>query len=246
MVRRYTFGRVPSAIRFKRRRRRSRATYGTVARTRGVYATGEMKYFYVDLTLAPCIVSADWTGTQIDPPTLTLFVPIVGAGISQRIGNSVTVYQILMKCYVIAASQVNQLSGDNSCLIRVILFQDLQTNAAQAQGNVIMKNEGAAFENVFSFQNVANFGRFKVLRDKIIKLEDPNMVWDGSNIETNGIQKHFKLNIKFKQPVVIRFNSTNGGTIADIVDNSFHIICLANDASLATKIYYNARFTFTG
>lgn len=235
---------------FKRPRRitgSSRAIYGTVPRTRGIYASGELKYFDSKRALLTVDVSDNWTATEIDPATLnTIFLPAQGAGINQRIGLSAVLRKIKIRGTFIASSKVNQNSGTNACTCRVILYQDTQTNATQAQGEDLMQNLSAAAENVFSFQNIANFGRFKVLKDKTFNLENQNMVWDGTNIEENGIQKHFKLTVNFKQPVVVRFNGTAGGTIADIIDNSFHMLAIASDSTLDTNIFYTCRCTYTG
>ena len=63
-----------------------RVGYQPVARTKGVYGAGEMKYFDTDY-IAAVANAVNWTGTEADPAVfLTLCVPTVGAAINQRIG----------------------------------------------------------------------------------------------------------------------------------------------------------------
>jgi len=229
----------------KPKRQKVRHGYSSVARTRGAAVTGEMKYFDTLRSAAAIAASADWTGTELDPTTYnTLLAPIVGSGVDQRIGKSVKVLKIKIRGSITSNHQINQTAGRDPQFVRLILHQDKQTNSTQAQGEDVMANAGSAILNVHSFQNVNNFGRFRVLKDKVFIIENPNMSYDGTNIETQGIVKYFKWTVKFKYPVMIRFNATNGGTVADIVDNSFHIIANSSDANLASVLTYQSRVCY--
>ena len=70
------------------------------------------------------------------------------------------------------------------------------------------------------------------------------MTYDGTNVEQAGLSKPFKFNITFKKPINVRFNNTNGGTIADIVDNSLHLIALTDNDNLAPAISYYSRVDY--
>ncbi len=227
----------------------SKATYQTVPRTKGVYAQGELKYFDTDLFDKAIPASADWTATEMDPATfLTLFDPVQGNGIAQRIGQKAQIHKIKVKGSVQVPQQTNQTTSKAAAAVRIILFQDMQTNATQAQGEELMADAGTAAKNINSFQNFNNFGRFRVWKDKMLVLEDPNMAFDGTNIEVNGLIKKFKFNLNFsRDPIPVRFNATSGGTIADIVDNSFHMLAITNNASgLVPNLTYNCRVAFKG
>jgi len=83
-----------------------------------------------------------------------------------------------------------------------------------------------------------------VLKDKIFIHQNPNMSYDGTNVEQAGLIKHFKWTIKFHVPVEIRFNNTNGGTIADIIDNSFHLIGTSTSIDLGPTLTYSCRVCY--
>lgn len=223
----------------------TRRGFSSVARTRGAQVQGEMKYFDTLLNAVAIPASTDWTATELDPTTyLTLFAPIVGAGVDQRIGKSVKVLKIRIRGTIDVPPQVNQVAGDYASNVRIILHQDMQTNSAQAQGEQVMTPPAtaAALLAVNSFQNINNFGRFRVLKDKMFTLQNPATSWDGTNLEQQGISRCFKFNVKFKFPVVVRFNATNGGTIADIVDNSFHLLATVGaNANLVPVLTYYSR-----
>jgi len=101
-----------------------------------------------------------------------------------------------------------------------------------------MESSTSAYNSVNAFQNPNNFGRFQVLKDKTFTLQNPNASFDATNIEMQGLVKPFKFTHKFKKPIVVRFNATNGGTFADIVDNSWHVIGQTNNLNLAPSISY--------
>ncbi len=229
-------------------REQTRVGYSTVARTRGVYAKGEMKYFESALIAKAIPASVDWTATEMDPTTQNcLFVPQQGSSIQQRIGQKATLHKLKIRGSIVVPPQANKTVTDSASQIRLILYQDMQTNGSFSQGENLMNSQAAsAIITVNSFQNVDNFGRFKVLKDKTLFLQNPNISWDGTNMEQQGLIKSFKLNVNFKTPIQVRFNATNGGTVADIVDNSFHLIAATTSATLVPDLTYAVRASFKG
>ncbi len=226
----------------------TRRGYRTVPRTRGwAGIRSEMKYFDSERTSNAIGSSTDWTATEQDPATLdTLFVPVKGTGINNRIGRKVTVMKIKVRGLIKIDPQLNQTAIDAMPLIRLALVQDTQTNAVQAQGEQIFQDPTAASGNnaVLSFQSLDNLGRFRVLKDKFMAIGDPNVTYDGTNIEQNGLVRKFQFMHTFKKPVVVNFNAVNGGTVGDIVDNSFHVIANANTIALAPDIVYQCRIAY--
>lgn len=230
----------------------SRSGYKTVARTRGVYAKGEMKYFDSVREIVAIPSTTTWAGTVLDPNVYPvanmncLFAPTNGAGISQRIGKACKVVKIKITGLVTTPNQVNQVAADAACMIRILLVQDMQTNATQMTGTQLMTSPGVASVALapLTHQNVDNFGRFRVLKDKKILIQDPNMAWDGTNIEQGGQLRQFKMNYKCRVPINVRFNATNGGTVADIVDHSFHVLAISSNADLTPYLSYACRVCF--
>lgn len=205
----------------------------------------ETKYFDFGLSLqAISTTTTAWTGSEIDPATLnTLFAPAVGNNFNQREGRKTYVKKIKMNCLIFIAGQTNQTATESAAIIRVILYMDKQTNATQSQGEDLMAS-GAAADAYLMFQNPANFGRFRVLKDKTITMQSPITSYDGTNMEQHGLIHKFKMNVNFIKPLVINFNNTNGATVADIVDHSFHMIAVTNATGLAPSISYQGRIVF--
>lgn len=217
----------------------------SVPRTRGAQVAGEMKYFDTRLALSAIPSVAAWTGTEFDPATFnTLCVPTVGSAINQRIGREIKVLKIKIHGHILCSNQVTQSDTDLPTDVRIALVQDLQTNAAQMQGEQVFSATTTADEAPLTFQNIDNFGRFRVLKDKNITFQNPSLAWDGTNVFQGGLIRHFKWSIKFNKPVSVRFNATNGGSVADIVDNSFHVVANSSSTELAPQLSYLCRVCY--
>lgn len=206
--------------------------------------TGEMKYFDTEHTETALVSSATWANTSLPPnvgtPT-TLVVPTSGAAINQRIGRKIKLMKLTVRWTVTCGQQTNQTAGDYPCNIRLLLVQDMQTNGTQATGTDIMSGGSVAENAVQCFQSLASLGRYKVWKDKMISLQNPNATYDGTNIEQQGLTRTGKFSLKFKKPIEVSFNATGGGTIADVVDNSFCLYANAGDVTLVPYLKFYSR-----
>lgn len=212
---------------------------------------GEMKYFDTalsGLSFAVPVVTTTWpAGAMADPVTFnTLCCPQVGAAINQRIGRQIHIHKIKIQGYINIPGQSAQNAADNSSCIRLILVQDNQTNGTQMTAAQLLADNSAADTTIHSYQNLSNFGRFRVLKDKKITVSDMTLTGSptAGDVVQSGFKRAFKMNVTFKNPVSVRFNATNGGTIADIVDNSFHVICAADNIALAPTLAYSCRVCY--
>lgn len=205
----------------------------------------ERKYFtaLVNPTTAITQSGTSWAGGELDPTTVnTLFAPTQGDDITNRSGRRVQILSIKIRGTLIAPAQIDQTAADAGTKVRVVLVQDRQTNAAQLNAEDVM--QGISSGVVDTFQNPNFFGRFQVWKDKTFLMQNPTITYDGTNLEQSGLIKQWKWNITFKKPIVVHFNATNGGTVADITDNSFHVIALTSNANLAVTGGYVARTVF--
>jgi hypothetical protein len=212
----------------------------------GAMVTTERKYFDTFLSNASITNAATWAGSELDPAAQsTLFSPSEGSDIDNRVVRKNSVLAIKIRGWIKVPAQADQTALDTFGNVRLILYQDKQTNGVQSQGEQLMADPGAATVSLCAstFQNLANFGRFRVLKDKIYRLPDPNSSYDGTNIEVGGFTIPFKMNCRFRVPEVVRFNGTNGGTVADVIDNSWHLIGLST-STVAANIDYSCRVVY--
>jgi len=229
-------------------------SYGqyTVARTRGPNAAGlgEMKYSdsYVSGSTIP--ESTDWSSTVLDPSTANcLFSPIQGNDINNREGRKVNLYKLKIRG-VISGNAINSQATvtQDQTAIRFMVVQDTQTNGSQMTGGQLMAAPGAATTllTFTTFQSLVNLGRFKVLKDKVF-WPSPAIVVNNTTASTVSqvmADIPFKFTFVFKKPIVVRFNATNGGTISDIIDNSFHVVAQASGTGGSHQVSYTCRGCF--
>lgn len=228
-------------------------------RSRGAPVVGEMKYFDSVSEVALVATTTTWpAGTMCDPTTtinlgsaavanpLCLCAPTVGSALNQRVGREVKIMKIKIHGQINIPAQAAQGAGDTCALIRLLLVQDTQTNSAQMTGAQLFNDASSALTTLQSFQNPNNFGRFKVLRDKMMVFQNINMAGSpaGTDLVQSGMAQRFKLNFVFPGGVSVRFNNTNGGTVADIIDNSFHIVCAAQNITMSPQLYYYSRVCY--
>lgn len=204
----------------------------------------ERKYFDHALAgTALVAVGGSWAGTEFDGAAGTLFFPRLGNDISNRVGRKVQVLSIKINGVIGVVAQANQINTDNAVGCRLILYMDKQTNGLQSQGEQVIDSGGTSVAYCMH-QNTASFGRFKILRDRVINVQNPAISWDGTNMEQQGLCKFFKLKYKFRKPVTVHFNEVDGGSVADIIDNSFHVIANCRSVGLAPTIEYKCRVCF--
>jgi len=237
-----------------------RLGYGSVARARGAPVTGEMKYFDTELfASAISVVTTTWVaGTNMDPAStinlgaaavatpLCLFAPTVGAALNQRIGRKVKMMKVKVRGHINVPVQAAQAAADTSTFVRLALVMDKQTNAAQMTGAQLYNDSSNAFATINSYQNPNNFGRFKILKERSMPIRNLNLVGSptAADVVQDGTCVPFKLSYRFKAPVTVNFNATNGGTVADIIDNSLHIICGAYSIAYAPSLSYYTRVSY--
>lgn len=193
----------------------------------------------------------DWSASNIEPTTYpvvginTLFAPTEGDDINNRQGRKVAVYKIAIRGVITTAVLSDQADIVANPAVRLVMFMDQQPNGATALGNAVMgppfvsASPAIAFN---AFQNTANFGRFRVLRDQTYMLPVVTAGTDGASTNSLACQDvPIKMTVKFKKPIIVKFNGTNGGTIADLVSNAFGLLAHKSGAGFATTITYQCR-----
>lgn len=226
-------------------------------RTMGPLAASESKYVDSAISATAIAEGTTWAGTELDPtggPTNTLFAPPQGTGFNERIGRRVAISKIAIRGTISTVALTDQADIVSSPATRIIVYMDKQTNGVQSQGEELMAigpsatgNYTPSVESAFnSFQNINNFGRFVVLKDVIYTPRIVTSGTDGTNTNSQNVsQICFKMNIKFKTPVLVRFDASSAdGNIADIVDNSFHLIATKSGTAFASTLQYVCRSYF--
>ena len=100
------------------------------------------------------------------------------------------------------------------------MVMDKQTNGGVFTDTNVMQAPLSANSTQVqnTMMNLANLNRYKILKDKTVRM-DNILSWNdasGSGTYAAG-NKLVKFNLRFKRPIRVEFNSVNGGTYLDIV-----------------------------
>lgn len=187
----------------------------------------------------------DATGGETDPSTFLSLTSIAqGDGESNRDGRKCMVQSVYVTGIILQAALVNQTTPKTSTNCCVYLVQDTQTCGAQLDSEKVFVNPGGISNTASNLlHNLQYSSRFKVLDKAMIDMSQMQTSWDGTNLEQNGNQYPFTLSWSGAMPVT--FSNTTG-VIANVVDNSIHVIAFCGNTGTVPTLQYNARCRFTG
>ena len=251
-------GRMP----FKRTAmRRSRPRFRKLGRMRAVVRqvlsnprTGgflgqELKFYDTSLVAAALTAPADASGGEHDPSaTIVLNSVVQGDGEQQRDGRRITMKSLYIFGFVNVPVQTGQSAADSGALIYIAIVLDTQTNGATITSKNVYTNKSAnATLAANPMRNLQFSTRFKVLAKKTMAIGNMNMTNDTGatgGVIQSGSQRAFKFWVPLRNLKVLYTGTTE--TVANIADNSLHLIAYTSGTALAPTITYNARLRFMG
>lgn len=233
-----------SAGGYAARKRRS-AYYRGASRSAG--NLGIEKKFYDTSAAANIVAPTDCTGGEVDPTTVNcISAPAVGDNATARDGRKIVAKYLQIKGSVRFSTLTNQSLSIDSNRIMVAVVLDTQTNGAQLNSEDVFTNPRAAATTADAPLRNLNYGeRFKILKLQQFCLQDPNMTYDGTNVEINGMAEQFDWYIPLKN-LKIAFNATETAGVASVLDNSIHLVAFATTTTPQAAIAYNSRMRFIG
>jgi hypothetical protein len=206
----------------------------------------ENKFYDTSLFGHVVLAPADAAGGEANPSaTICLNSVTQGDGESQRDGRKIAMNGVSVNGFVNYASQTNQTATDTAPVIYIALVLDRQCNATLLNSEDVFCNPSAnAALAANPYRNLQYSKRFKVLASALVTMRDPEMVYDGTNIEQAGSRSPFRFDVKLAGLGVTYTGTTE--SIANIVDNSLSIVVYAGNITTAPTLSYNARLRFVG
>ncbi len=247
----YTRSRAQQAgRRYRRAGRRARQyaypTYRRNTATMGFLGI-EKKFYDTNLNARAITAPTDATGGEADPSATSMIsTPVRGDGEQNRDGKQINIINVSIKGTVSIPFRelvAGPVSG-NECY--VCLVQDTQTNGAQLNSEDVFKNTGATAVMASNPQkNLLFMNRFRILKSQKFLLTPRTLShFAVDSFSWNGEIRHFNwflpLNMK------VNFNAGTTADIANVIDNSLHIICYTTEVGAVPVLSYNARIRFVG
>lgn len=212
----------------------------------------ETKFLDTSQTATALVSTANCSGGEIQPGagcTGCLSAPAQGDGAQNREGKKIVIKSVLIKGVIDVNEQAAQASADSIPRIFLALVQDSQTNGVTINSEDVFENvAGSSDACATPFRNMSYTSRFKVLKIWARDLTPPfamvNNTTAGSVMQ-NGWQTGFDMSWRGVIPV----NFTAGSTTADVAnvtDNSLHLIGFCSNATLNPTIRFGCRIRFVG
>lgn len=168
--------------------------------------------------------------------------PSLGSDYTSRIGRKITIRNYYIRGWVTPSVQAATSGGlvGPSQLARMIILIDMQPNGSAPAITDILSTASPS-----SHINLNYRDRFKILTDKVFPMDasllSTTNQYVGYGKGTYAIKKYKKCKID------VIFNSTNGGTIADISSGALYMVWIGSQASgavdavanIATRVRYS-------
>lgn len=229
--------------RYKRKRRTTKGLKAkvpvTMDKLQGLLGI-DTKYEDHSRTVSP--IAAGIAGGEADPLVFNcLYCPNPGDEKTQREGDHITVKSVHIKGVIYGDHRTDQADPPDPEVITVVLVQDRQTRAAQLNAEDVF--DESATQKALAFRALDYQSRYKVLWRRYFHIQYKYSQADGANTaswasDIYPFEIYKKLNIKTK------FNETDGGTVADIEDNSLHLLCWGGTGNCI--LVYESRVRFVG
>lgn len=230
-----------SSRRAGRLRRRNMATMGFL----GI----EKKFYDTSLSQQAFVAPVDATGAELDPSATSMIsTPAQGDGEQNRDGKRINILSVIIDGHVRTAAAEAQVNPPQKTKVMVALVLDTQSNGAQMNSEDCFKNTSAGTDTaVTPVRNLLFGARFRVLKEAIFDVTPQSLTQQAANdYSWTGGGQTFKWFIKFPKGLVVNFKSGTDANIANVLDNSLHIIGFTNNTTAGPIISYNARIRFVG
>lgn len=234
--------RVVVTRRFRRAARRRRRPN---ARTGGFLAQ-ELKFYDQTLVGANIATSTDGSGIEADPSATVLINTVTqGDGESQRDGRKMIMKSIFVSGVVNVGPATDVTVPEAIPDIAIWLILDTQTNGATITSENVFVNKSANILGGTSMMRNLQFSsRFRVLDKVTFTMPNPPQSGDSTNFDVQGVHVKWSLAANLKNMPVLFTLTTE--TVANITNNSLHILAVTTSTSMSPTITYNSRLRFVG
>lgn len=207
----------------------------------------ETKFYDTALAATAILNPTDAAGGELDPSATSMIsTPAVGDGEQNRDGKRIILKNVQIKGLINRVGTEDAVDPPNSDKVFLALVLDTQSNGAQLNSEDVFKNLSASiFGATTPLRNLLFAQRFRVLKQELFDMDAYNVGVEATNLHSMaGNSKCFEWFLPLKD-LPVNFNAGTTASIANVVDNSLHIIGYSTGAGNCT-LTYNARIRFQG
>lgn len=208
----------------------------------------EHKFYDTFQTAFTIVASNDASGGEVDPDSgVNISAPPQGDNASSRDGKRILVESVQINGQIVIPQRNGQATSDEMPSFFIALVQDTQTNAATLNSEDVFKNpSGNTTLGVNVVKNLLSGNRF--ITHKVWKMQAPMASLAAATVtdDLSVMGQLIEFELFKKLQMGVDFNGGTTADIANVVNNSLHMIAYTNDNGWAASIRYNARIRFVG
>jgi len=212
----------------------------------------EKKFLDTARDVSAITAATDLSGGSQDPSgtgcTGCLSCPAQGDTEQSRDGKRIVIDGLILKGFVInpATSDASPATDTQvAAKVFVAVVLDTQTNGATIASEQVFKSLGASLPfNACPTKNLLFGNRYRILKSQVFDLTPIGTVQTGTTYVYNSIRRDFDWFIPFKGGLPVNLNAGTTANVANVIDNSLHVVAFAT-TTLCT-MGYNARIRFQG
>lgn len=228
-------------------------------RRRYAYPSIKQEPKFLDMCYEPAALpnTLDFASAEVDPGAAAngcigcISCPAVGDSEQNRDGKKIVITQVEIKGTVLRTAESAQATPDNPSHGWIALVLDTQTNGVQLNSEDVFKSinnvligAGSSKYSMRPFRNLLFGNRFRIIKMKAWQFNNYaiSMNTAGTGCQS-GFVKNFTMFKKLRLPV--NMNAGTTASVANVLDNSLHVIAWGSDAANLT-LSYQARIRFIG
>jgi len=180
-------------------------------------------------------------GAEADPAANSSCLNSIsqGDGESNRDGRRCVVKSMQIRGYLQGTALGDQADVPPAVIVRVLVVKDCQTNGVQLNSEDVLSDPAS---EPLAMINLQHSRRFRILWDRTFVCPRNAAAEDGANTNSTTPTGHV-FNIYKKMSMPVTFDGTTDD-IANITDNSLHVIAFANTTGMTLR--YTSRVRFVG
>lgn len=175
-------------------------------------------------------------GAETDPSTINCLNAMAqGDGESQRGGRMCYFTSLQIRGWVLFQASASATSPSVPGYVRILIVRDKQSNGATYNSEDVLQAPSSSNVASEALRNLQYLQRFTVLKDITVKQSIYSGVGTATDSDWCAQQVPWKCNIKLNMKTL--FTGTTG-TIANIVDNSLHVMAIYQGSTVPTMGYF--------
>ena len=205
------------------------------------------KNFY-DTSVSNLAIVSDGSAANLeaDPSDGCLSAPPQGDTSSSREGQQIVLKNVQVKGIIRMPTRING-TPIQAPTVYLALVLDTQSNGAQLNSEDVFKTSANGVLNATMFRNLEYRKRFRLLKTATINMPEASGVYSGVAGQGDwlGEDVPFEMFHVFKDGLEVNFRIGAASGIANVIDNSLHVIAACSDTASGCLLYYHSRIRYT-